>query len=84
MTLSELKASQFLQSTASEIQVRKHLSAVKLNEDSNKAKDQEGRSLSSPIQDQVTLSKEAQALAASNRPPSNNHSFEQPPSPFDR
>lgn len=38
----------------------------------------------SPIQDQVTLSKEAQTLSVSDSQPSKNSTFQQSPSPFDK
>ena len=84
MTLSEVGASQFRQSLLSEIQAQKHVTAVKPGEDGDNAHGQRERGTPSPIQDNVTLSKEAHALATSNSQTSKNNSFQQSPSPFDR
>lgn len=84
MILPEVVASQFFQPTSSEVLSRKHVTAVRHDEDSDKAKDQRERGVPSPIQDQVTLSKEAQRLATLNSQPSNDNAFQQSPSPFDR
>ncbi|MDH4193460.1 MAG: hypothetical protein OEW33_04175 [Nitrospirota bacterium] len=84
MTLPEVGAIQFLQPASSEVHARKHVTAVKSDEDGDKARGQRERGPTPPIQDQVTLSKEAQALATSTSPTSNNNSFQQSPSPFDR
>jgi len=84
MTLPEVGAIQFFQPASSEVHARRHVTAVRPDEDGDKARSQRERGASSPIQDQVTLSKEAQALATSTSPTSNNHSFQQSPSPFDR
>lgn len=83
MTLPEVGAIQFSQPASSDVHARKHVTAVKPDEDGGKAKGRE-RGASSPVQDQVTLSKEARALATSNSQPSNNNAFQQSPSPFDR
>ena len=81
MTLPEVGAIQFLQPAASDIHARKQVTAVRPDEESAKAKGQrEQRGVPSPIQDQVTLSKEAR----SRNQTSKNHSFQQPSSPFDR
>lgn len=84
MTLPEIGAIQFRQPASSEIQNRKHVTAVSPDEEGDKAKDQRERGVPSPIQDQVTLSKEAQALATATAQNTNHHSFQQSPSPFDR
>jgi hypothetical protein len=84
MTLPEVGAIQFLQPASSGDHSRKQVTAVSSNEESGKAKSQRDRGAPAPIQDQVTLSKEAQSLATSNSPPSNNNAFQQSPSPFDR
>ncbi len=47
----------------------------------DKAKEQGGPA---PVQDHVTLSKQAQALATSTSPTAKNNTFQQSPSPFDR
>lgn len=84
MTLSEVGSIQFFQPASSDVHARKHVPAVKPDGEGGKAKGQQERAASSPVQDQVTLSKEAQALATSNSHPSNNNAFQQSPSPFDR
>ena len=47
-------------------------------------KDQAISPNASPIQDQVTLSQEAQALSVSDSQSSKNNTFQQSPSPFDK
>jgi hypothetical protein len=84
MTLPEIGAIQFRQPVSSEIQTKRQVTAVSPDEEGDKAKGQRDRGVPSPIQDQVTLSKEAQALATANSPNSNHQSFQQSPSPFDR
>lgn len=84
MTLSEVGASQFHQPASSEVHARKHVTAVKPDEDGDNAKGHRERGVPSPIQDQVTLSKEAQGLATTNSQTSKNNPFQQSPSPFDR
>jgi hypothetical protein len=84
MTLPEVGAIQFLQPASSGNHARKQVTAVRPDEEGDKAKGQRERGVPSPIQDQVTLSKEAQALATSTSQTSNNNSFQQSPSPFDR
>ena len=84
MTLPEVGAIQFLQPASAEVHTRKQVTAVRPDEEGDKAKRQRERGVSSPIQDQVTLSKEAQALARSTSQSSKNNSFHQSPSPFDR
>lgn len=84
MTLPEVGAIQFLQPTSSDIHARKHVTAVRPDEEAGKAKGQRERGVPSRIQDQVTLSKEAQALATSRNHASKSNAFQQPPSPFDR
>ena len=84
MTLPEVGTNQFLKPFLPEMHAQRHVTAARSDEESDKAKGQRERGASSPIQDQVTLSKEAQALATSNSPTSRNNSFQQSPSPFDR
>jgi hypothetical protein len=84
MTLPEVGAIQFLQPASSEMPIRKHVTAVRPDENGNTANDQRERNIPAPIQDQVTLSKEAQALATSTSRNSPSHPFQQSPSPFDR
>lgn len=84
MTLPEIGAIQFLQPASSGDHSRKQVTAVSSDEEGGKTKSHRERGGPSPIQDQVTLSKEAQALATSRNQSSKNHSFQQPSSPFDR
>ncbi|WNM63037.1 hypothetical protein [Candidatus Nitrospira neomarina] len=84
MTLPEIGAIQFLQPASSGDHSRKQVTAVSSDEESGKAKSHRERGVPSPIQDQVTLSKEAQALSTSRHPAaSKGNSFQQPSSPFD-
>ena len=82
MTLPEVGAIQFLQPASSGDHSRKQVTAVSSDEESGKATSHRERGV--PIQDQVTLSKEAQALSTSRHPASKGNSFQQPSSPFDR
>ena len=84
MTLPEVGASQLLQPAPPAVHARKQLSAISSDEDGDTSKGQRERGVPSPIQDQVSLSKEAHTLATSNNQTSNNQSFQQSPSPFDR
>ena len=84
MTLPEVGAIQFLQPASSGDHSRKQVTAVSSDEESGKAKSHRERGGPSPIQDQVTLSKEAQALSTSRHHASKGNSFQQPSSPFDR
>ncbi len=84
MTLPEVGAIQFLQPASSADHSRKQVTAVSSDEESGKTKSHRERGALSPIQDQVTLSKEAQALATSRNHASKGNSFQQPSSPFDR
>ncbi len=51
---------------------------------SDQVKNQSVAGSASPIQDQVTLSREAQALSVSDSQSSKNNTFQQSPSPFDK
>lgn len=84
MTLPEIGAIQFLQPASSVDHSRKQVTAVSSDEESGRTKSHGQRGVPSPIQDQVTLSKEAQALATSRNHASKSNSFQQPSSPFDR
>jgi len=84
MTVQEVGVSQFFQPASPAIHTRKHVTTVRNDENNDTAKGQRERGVPPPIQDQVTLSKEAHALATSTRQTSNNKSFQQSPSPFDR
>ena len=84
MTLPEVGAIQFLKPASSTDHARKQVTPIKPDQEGDKAKGQRERGVPSPIQDQVRLSKEAQALAASHSQTSKNNAFQQSPSPFDR
>ena len=62
MTLPEVGAIQFLQSASPGDHSRKQVTAVSSDEEGGKAKGQRERIVPSPIQDQVTLSNEAQSV----------------------
>ena len=65
-------------------QVRKPETAVRPNEDAaHRTKELEQRGGASPIQDQVTLSKESQNFSDSHSQSQRNNTFQQSPSPFD-
>lgn len=85
MAISGVEPQTFLQLQSPDIQNRKPLNEVRNNEEStNRAKEQSQSVSSSAIQDQVTLSNEAQSLSVSNSQPSKNSTFQQSPSPFDK
>ncbi len=85
MTLTGLETQQFPQTASSVTQGDKQVTAVRPSHDAtNKTKEQQEPRVPSPIQDQVTLSKEAQALSVSGPQTSKNNTFQQSPSPFDR
>lgn len=85
MTLPEVGASQFLQPASFEIHGRKQASPLRSDEDGDHdASVKRGKGVSSPVQDQVTLSREAQSLATSTSQSSKNNSYQQSPSPLDR
>ncbi|PJA80684.1 MAG: hypothetical protein CO149_00835 [Nitrospirae bacterium CG_4_9_14_3_um_filter_51_5] len=85
MTLPEVAASEFLQPAFLGVHGRKQASFLRSDENrDHDASIKRGRGVSSPVQDHVTLSKEAQALATSTSQSSTNNSFQQSPSPLDR
>ncbi len=83
MTLTGVETQPVPQALPSDTQSRNQVAAVKPRDDaSDKPKGRQETREVAPIQDQVTLSGDAQALSASNPQTSNNNTFEQ--SPFDR
>jgi len=66
-------------------QVRKPETALRPNEDAaHRTKEPDQKGVASPIQDQVTLSKESQNFSDSNSQPQRNNTFQQSTSPFDK
>jgi hypothetical protein len=85
MTVSGLETQQFPQTVSSVTQEDKQVTGVRPSrEATSKTKEQQEPRAPSPIQDQVTLSKEVQTLAASDPQTSKNSTFQNSPSPFDR
>lgn len=85
MTIPGIETQHFLQSGSSISQDRNQVSAARPSGDTtDRAKDRPESRASAPIQDQVTLSKEAQTLSASNLQASKDNAFQESPSPFDR
>jgi len=85
MTVSGLETQQFPQTVSSVTQDHKQATGVRPSHDAtSKTKEQQEPRVPSPTQDQVTLSKEAQALSVSDPQTSKNNTFQSSPSPFDR
>jgi hypothetical protein len=85
MTVSGLETQQFPQTVSSVTQGDKQVTGVRPSHDATrKTKEQQGPRAPSPIQDPVTLSKEAQELSAFDPQTSKNNTFQASPSPFDR
>jgi hypothetical protein len=85
MTLAGLETQQFPQTVSSVSQGHRQVTGVRPSHDAtSKTKEQQEPRSPSPTQDQVTLSKEAQTLSASDPQTSKNNTFQQSPSPFDR
>ena len=85
MTVSGLETQQFPQTVSSVTQDHKQVTGVRPSHDApSKTKEQQEPRVPSPTQDQVTLSKEAQALSVSDPQTSKNNTFQNSPSPFDR
>jgi hypothetical protein len=83
MTLSGIETHPSSQTLLSSTQDRHHVTASRASHDApDRAKEQSPSRGSSLIQDQVTLSKEAQALSASDPQALKNNTFQE--SPFDR
>ena len=67
------------------VQPRKDVADVKASQaDSGTTQNQAASRSASGVQDQVTLSREAQALSVSDSQSSKNNTFQQSPSPFDK
>jgi len=85
MAITAIETHQFTQSVSSVTQGPKHVSAVRPSHDeTDRTKEQQKPQASSPVQDQVTLSKEAQALSVHDPRTSKNNTFQGNTSPFDR
>ena len=85
MAVSGLEPQQSPQTVSSVTQEHKQATGVRPSHDAtSKTKEQQEPRTPSPVQDQVTLSKEAQTLAASDPQTSKNNTFQNSPSPFDR
>lgn len=82
MTSAGIETHQSSQALVSSTQDRKHVTASRASNDATEKTKEQPRP--SPVQDQVTLSKEAQTLSVSNSQTSKNNTFQQSPSPFDR
>lgn len=81
MALAGVEAQQFLQTVSSITQAQKQVPAANPRHDmEEKTKEQQEPGAPSPIQDHVTLSKEAQALSASDPQASKNNTFQGSPS----
>ena len=85
MTVGGVGTHHFTQAFIANAQDRKEVAATQESSLSpRQAKDDQARPAPVPTQDQVSLSKEAQRLLASDFPSSKNSTFQQSPSPFDR
>ncbi len=85
MNVSGIETQSFPQAQATDTHSRKDVAAVKTRDDvRDKPNGQEERRESAPVQDQVTLSREAQTRSASSPETLKNSTFQQSPSPFDR
>ncbi len=85
MTVSGIENQSFPQAVSSDTQNRKEVTAVRSRDDArDKPREQQEVREASPVQDQVTLSKEAQVRATSSPETLKNSTFQQSPSPFDR
>ncbi len=84
MTVTGVDSLQSPLALASSVQPRKNVAALTPKTVSDQATDQSAAGSPSAIQDQVTLSREAQALSVTDSQPSKNNTFQQSPSPFDK
>ena len=84
MTVTGVDSLQSPLALASSVQPKKNVAALTPQTVSDQAKDQSSARSSSAIQDQVTLSREAQTLSVSDSQSSKNNTFQQSPSPFDK
>ncbi len=82
MTVQGIETQQFSQPVSSVSQDRQQVTPARPATD--RANDRPEPRDSAPIQDQVTLSKEAQARSAANSQTSKGLPFQESPSPFDR
>ena len=85
MTLSGVEPQTVSHFVSPEIQNRKDTTTVKPRDESTDktAGQQEARG-TAPVQDQVSLSQEAQVRSATSPETSKNNTFQQTPSPFDK
>ena len=84
MTVTGVDSLQSPLALASSVQPRKNVAALTSQTVSDQANDQSAARSPSAIQDQVTLSREAQTLSDSDSQSSKNNTFQQSPSPFDK
>jgi hypothetical protein len=85
MTIPGIETQHVFQPGSSINHDRSQVTATRSSGDaSDRAKERPESRAAAPIQDQVTLSKEAQALSASNSQPLKSKEFQESPSPFDR
>jgi hypothetical protein len=85
MAITALDSHQSSQAVTSISQAHKPASALRTSHDRpEKTKEQQKPQASSPVQDHVTLSKEAQALSTPDPRTSKNNTFQGNTSPFDR
>ena len=85
MTVQGIETQQFSQPASSVSQDRQQVTAAHPSGDAtDRANDRPEPRVSAPIQDQVTLSKEVQALSAAKAQTSKGLPFQESPSPFDR
>jgi hypothetical protein len=85
MTVSGIDTQSFSQALSADTQNRKEVVAARSSDDARDTpKAQQDVRTASSVQDQVTLSKEAQERSESNPETSKNSTFQQSPSPLDR
>lgn len=85
MNVSGIETQSFAQASSTDTQNRKEVAEVKTRDDvRDKSNGQEEQRRTAPVQDQVTLSREAQTRSASSPETLKNSTFQQSPSPFDR
>jgi hypothetical protein len=85
MAITAIDSHQASQAVTPISQSHKPVSAIRTRHDGpEKTKEQQKPEASSPVQDHVTLSKEAQALSTPDPQTSKNNTFQGNTSPFDR
>jgi hypothetical protein len=85
MAITAIDSHQTSQAVTSISQAHKPVSALRTSHDgTEKTKEQQKSQVPSPVQDHVTLSKEAQALSSPDPRTSKNNTFQGNTSPFDR